>query len=394
MVRYAEDNPTGEATTPPYPFAWRYRDWVIEAVNQDVPYDRFVKLQLAADEMPGTPRQDMVGAGVPRRRRRSITRTAGSRRTSSTTLYTDDWDERIDTVTRGLLGMTVACARCHDHKFDPIPTRDYYAFQGVFASIVAGRRVRWRRSSRRSKRGSWLAEQRLFYLSYVANLLRGDPGSKPTEAREKVERFVAEMERIKEEMSFLKDEHPEMYAQLDAAGPAAAAYPRRSRRPAAAQVASTQPAGARAERGGSVAGGGDWRRRRAAGAGDRPSRSSRPCLTPGRSSTGPTPDFTMIDVRPGEPRDMHVLPGGNVARAGRRLPRGGSCRCCRRATRRFTTGRAGANWRERIFTDGAPLAARVIVNRVWGWHFGKPLVATPSDFGVQGEKPTHPRIAG
>ena len=79
VVRYGEDNPTSEATNPAYPFAWRYRDWVIEAVNQDIPYDRFVKLQLAADEMPGTSRQDLValgflGAG------RSITRTAGSRR--------------------------------------------------------------------------------------------------------------------------------------------------------------------------------------------------------------------------------------------------------------------------------------------------------------------------
>src|SRR4029453_777873 len=59
VARFAEDNPTSEATVPPYPFAWRYRDWVIEAVNQDVPYDRFVKLQLAADEMPGTKRDDL-----------------------------------------------------------------------------------------------------------------------------------------------------------------------------------------------------------------------------------------------------------------------------------------------------------------------------------------------
>ena len=63
VARFAEDNPTSEATNPPYPFAWRYRDWIIEAINKDVPYDRFVKLQLAADLMPGTPREDLRALG-------------------------------------------------------------------------------------------------------------------------------------------------------------------------------------------------------------------------------------------------------------------------------------------------------------------------------------------
>ncbi len=82
VARYAEDNPTSEATNPPYPFAWRYRDWIVEALNADMPYDRFIKLQLAADLMPNAKRDDMralgyVGAAP------SITRTAGCRATSS-----------------------------------------------------------------------------------------------------------------------------------------------------------------------------------------------------------------------------------------------------------------------------------------------------------------------
>ena len=79
VVHYGEDNYTGEATTPPFPFAWRYRDWVIEAINRDVPYDHFVKLQLAADLMPDTPRQDLVALGFLAQRRR-ITRTGGCRK--------------------------------------------------------------------------------------------------------------------------------------------------------------------------------------------------------------------------------------------------------------------------------------------------------------------------
>ncbi len=103
VARYAEDNPTSEATNPGYPFAWRYRDWVIEAVNKDVPYDRFVKLQLAADLMAdpknAAARDDMRALGYlgtapiyHKDRRLSAEVTAG--------FLTDDWDERIDAVSR------------------------------------------------------------------------------------------------------------------------------------------------------------------------------------------------------------------------------------------------------------------------------------------------------
>ena len=123
VARYAEDNPTSEATNPPYPFAWRYRDWIIEALNAGMPYDRFIKLQLAADLMPGTTRADMralgyVGAApVYHTDRRLSGEVIGG-------LVTDDWDDRIDAVSRGVLGISAACARCHDHKFDPITQKD------------------------------------------------------------------------------------------------------------------------------------------------------------------------------------------------------------------------------------------------------------------------------
>ena len=112
MARYGEDNPTGEATNPAYPFAWRYRDWIIEAINQDVPYDRFVKLQLAADLMPGAPRADLRALGylgaapVYHKDLRLSEQVIGG-------FLTDDWDERIDATTRGLLG--------HDGRLCPLP---------------------------------------------------------------------------------------------------------------------------------------------------------------------------------------------------------------------------------------------------------------------------------
>ena len=107
-----------------YAYAWTYRDWVIEALNADWPYDEFIEAQLAADQIiEGDDNRDLAALGFI---------TVGRRY-----LRNDDTlDDRIDVVTRGLLGVTVACARCHDHKYDPIPTADYYSLYGVFASTA------------------------------------------------------------------------------------------------------------------------------------------------------------------------------------------------------------------------------------------------------------------
>jgi mono/diheme cytochrome c family protein len=124
LARYGEDQAhTFQARK--YPNGYRYRDWLVRAFNDDLPYDRFILEQLAADLLDEPDRLERLPAlgffalgpvyyGDPKK--------------------LDQLDDRIDTLTRGFLGLTVACARCHDHKFDPIPTRDYYALAGVFAS--------------------------------------------------------------------------------------------------------------------------------------------------------------------------------------------------------------------------------------------------------------------
>src|SRR6185369_10039080 len=129
VARYAEDqaHQVGSDTKHFYPNSWRYRQWVTEAFNRDLPYDRFIQLQLAADQMePADPSQlpalGFVGLGPKYYNRDRLE------------VMSDEWEDRVDTVTRSFLGLTVACARCHDHKFDPITTRDYYALAGVFAS--------------------------------------------------------------------------------------------------------------------------------------------------------------------------------------------------------------------------------------------------------------------
>jgi hypothetical protein len=108
-----------------YPWAWTYRDYVIRAFNEDLPYDQFVLQQLAADQLPlGRDRRPLAAMGFV---------TCGGHFMSNPH---DIIDDRIDVITRGLLGLTVTCARCHDHKFDPIPTRDYYSLYGVLASSI------------------------------------------------------------------------------------------------------------------------------------------------------------------------------------------------------------------------------------------------------------------
>ncbi len=106
-----------------YPYAYTYRDYVIRAFNEDLPYDQFVKEQIAADLLPGNgDKRSLAALGYLTLGRRFINN------------INDIIDDRIDVVCRGMMGLTVACARCHDHKFDPIPSRDYYSLYGVFAS--------------------------------------------------------------------------------------------------------------------------------------------------------------------------------------------------------------------------------------------------------------------
>ena len=120
VARYSDDR-LNSTQDEPYPNAWRYRDWVIRAFNDDMPYDVFVKAQFAADQMDErdrkswTPEELLPGLGL-------------------FGLSPKFQDDRIDVTGRGFLGLTVACAECHDHKFDPIPTEDYYALLGVFNS--------------------------------------------------------------------------------------------------------------------------------------------------------------------------------------------------------------------------------------------------------------------
>ena len=322
VARWGEDNPTGEATNPGYPQAWRYRDWVMEAFNKDLPYDRFARMQLAADLLPGFQRDDLralgyLGAAPVYHKDLRLSRDVIE------TLASDDWDERVDAVTRGLLGMTVACARCHDHKFDPISNQDYYALAGVFASSMPVRRLLSEVDAETERKVAF-GQVRGFFLEYLAKLLKGEPGT-AREPEKKVARFEAELAELKKATPAVKGDHTP--AVIDA---------------------------------------GLW-------------------------VDGSDADLTQLDYRMGQARDLPIFLRGNPANTGEIVPRRFLTVLEKSdSPAPFRAGSGRLELAEKMFSAGAaPLAGRVIVNRVWGWHFGKPLVGTTSDFGTQGDAPTH-----
>ena len=131
VVRYADDQLRTEYYYRPLPHAWRYRDWVVRALNEDLPYDQFVIHQLAGDLVPtGSGANGGIAVGLLALG--MMYQDDGGTPDGVAIAKAETLDDRVDTVTRGFLALTVACARCHDHKFDPIPTSDYYSLAGIF----------------------------------------------------------------------------------------------------------------------------------------------------------------------------------------------------------------------------------------------------------------------
>ncbi len=323
VARWAEDHPTSEATNRPFAHAWRYRDWVVEAFNKDIPYDRFVRMQFAADLLPGFEPSDMRALGYlgnapvyhkDRRLSREVIETIAS----------DDWDERVDAVSRGLLGLTVACARCHDHKFDPITAEDYHGLAGVFASVWPVGRPMVAMDAKEAQRLTW-EHERLYRIKGVYGNLK-DLDTVAEELHAEIIAMKPEYEALEKELA--KYDVPMTPAVIDC---------------------------------------GVW-------------------------VDGSTPTVTRMDLRPGEPRDLPVFIRGNVANPGRTVPRRFLAVFEQGEPQAFVHGSGRLELAKKIVGEAGPLAARVWVNRVWGWHFGKHLVRTPSDFGTQGQKPTHPDL--
>ena len=343
LVRYSDT--AGDNSDYPVPQLYKYRDWVIRSINQDMPYDQFVREQLAGD---------LMGGATERERCDRIVATgylANARRFGSETEPDYPWhltiEDTIDNLGRAFLGLTVSCARCHDHKFDPLGNEDYYALYGIFQST----RYPWP--------GIELEKaQRDFVPLAPADVVReADKDRVP-----KLAALDAAVEKLRTEL-------------------------------AAAEAALVEAA---------KTGDDDTRKDRVAAAAKKvePAKKSFRDAQKGRDKFAQQPlgydtayavsEFPPDGKRTAGNARVHVK--GNPDRLGKEVPRrfpavlGGQS---------LGPDAAGSGRLElaRWVTDPAnPLTARVMVNRIWHYHFGKGIVPTPSDFGRQGTPPTHPEL--
>src|SRR5262249_44096240 len=260
---------------------------------------QFVKEQLAADRLQlGDDRWPLAALGFLTLGRRFLNNQA------------DIIDDRIDVTMRGLQGMTVACARCHDHKFDPIPTKDYYSLYGVFATSVEPKEP--------------------------------PPLGEPERTPEYLA-FEAELKKRQDAVDKFKEEHR---VELEAKN-------RKFRDELTALEKKVE----------------EWR------------------------VTGPgSPPRAMALEDAPRPVNPVVFKRGNPNNRGEAVPRQYLEVLAGDQRRPFTKGSGRLELAEAIASKDNPLTARVLVNRVWGWHFGAGLVRTPSDFGLRGEPPTHPEL--
>ncbi|MDB5336629.1 MAG: Planctomycete cytochrome [Planctomycetaceae bacterium] len=328
IARYAEDHPTSESTCKAPRFPYRYRDWVISALNDDLPYDDFVRRQLAADLLDVPPSEiaalGFLGLSPVYHKEPKLSAEVIS------VIVADEWDERLDTVTRGFLGLTVACARCHDHKFDPLKTEDYYALAGVIASTQL---VEWPLISTAPEVAAALTEVQ---RQIVDVELRFDYAKKN---RKTAQGDWLDLTTFDEEVRHWEDALQKLKSTPLFEGPIA----------------------------NGIRDAGLW-------------------------LNGDDPAWTLLDYQPGRPRDLPVFIRGNPANPGKAVPRRFLEVLTPPAGRPFSQGSGRRELAEAIVQDAAPLTARVIVNRVWGWHFDRPLVTTPSNFGRLGDAPSHPEL--
>ena len=364
LARYAESEGFKSDETRPY--AWRYRDYVIESLNQDKPYDRFIREQLAGDELwPDDPQARIATYFLRSYPDESNARNLYQRRQE---ILNDD----TDTVGAVFLGLTFGCARCHDHKYDPISQRDYYRLQAFFAALRADDQI---------------------------------PVATPEQVREHQAKLAAwdqKTQSIREEMAAI--EQPKRQAILkdyfDKYPPeiqASLLTPSDRRTPMdwvlqykAAQYMEGESYQYLAPSAACVAGLKSEKKARYA-------ELKKELAQYTEMKPADLPLGTGVADAFREAPETHVLRTGvydafkEKVEPGFPLAIDSSEPTITPPPALNSTGRrsALANW---LASPANPLTARVIVNRVWQYHFGRGIVPSPSDFGVQGGGPSHPQL--
>ncbi|MGE3804496.1 MAG: PSD1 and planctomycete cytochrome C domain-containing protein [Gemmataceae bacterium] len=332
LARYAES--TGSGRNVPYPHAWRYRDYVIDAFNADKPYDRFVQEQIAGDLLPASSRQErdqlLIATGFLALGVKDVNQRFKVR------FIMDNIDEQIDTLSRSILGLTVSCARCHDHKFDPIPTADYYALAGIFHStdLCAG--------VRNKMGGGGMDYYDPTLLHRVGQDSPLDPG------------LLARIERTRRAFDQAQTELESLRRQVEEMG-------------------------------------GDGNREEQALLRKKMRDMQNQLLTLDDPAAKGQAALGVRDAR--NIGDTQIRLRGEAERLGPVVPRGFLSILDVPDVRGINPKQSGrlelARW---LTSANNPLTARVIVNRLWHHLFGQGIVATVDNFGVTGDSPSHPEL--
>jgi mono/diheme cytochrome c family protein len=322
--------------------AWRYRDYVIAAFNSDKPFDRFLREQLAGDLLPfdsiDQRAEQLVATGFLLLGDLTVVEADKPK------LRIDVVDQQVDKIGRAFLGMTIGCARCHDHKFDPIAQRDYYAIAGILNSTESIQKAEW---------GVWS-------WPTVVELPE-------TEAQQNARLALAERHRQridgwKADRDRQRDQKKEVDAAL--AKPEAAAADEAIR----AALTKTQ-----------------------AGLNERLQKLDADILHAEFFLAAPPKAFGVRDIP--EPTDMQITIRGNAYALGDKVPRGFLQVVTNGSAPEMRARQSGrlqlADW---IASRENPLTARVVVNRMWQKLFGEGLVRSVDYFGLPGEKPSHPEL--
>jgi len=340
VARYAESS--GPSRNMPYPNAWRYRDYVIDAFNRDVPYNRFLQEQIAGDLLPAaTPAEHdrlLIATGFLALGPKDVNQRFKAR------FKMDNVDDQIDTVTRSTMALTVTCARCHDHKFDPIPTTDYYALASIFTSTVDAAGL-----------GSRMGGASLqYYEPKLLNYLSAS-ASAPRVPDAEVLKLKAQADAAKKAL----DDFDEKYqAELKA-----------------------NPNGPTL--------GDEHKKQRAELAKLSINLGEQLKLTNDLGELG----YGIHSAREGEIVDTSVRIRGVEERHGPVVPRGFLSLVSLSGAPKIPADHSGRLELAQWITDPAnPLTARVYANRVWQHLFGAGLVSTVDNFGSMGDQPANPQL--
>lgn len=328
VARYADSNGLDENIA--HGNAWRYRDYVVDAMNADKPFDRFIVEQLAGDLLEtadeGERQECLIATGFLSIGPKVLAEV------NMPKMRMDIVDEQIDTVGKVFLGMTFGCARCHDHKFDPIETADYYGLAGIFKST--------RTMDTYTKVAKWhehplkTAEAALMQADYDANL---------SAKKQSIEQLVTAADAVVR--SDFSDDQP-VPESLESLYPDATKKELTRLREELATLETNPP--------------------------DLPS---------------------AMGVMEDEISDVAIHVRGNPSKLGEIVPRHVPPVMMGPEVPSFSEKQSGRMELARWLVDPRhPLTARVLVNRFWRWHFGKGIVRSTDNFGLLGEKPTHPEL--